>query len=89
MDALAARCAEMPTTTLVTALTVLATNDKPTAEERLVRARIIDTLENRYPAASQAVQDAFDEAAAIEEETGQYVDVDYVEILTAAIAAAR
>lgn len=49
--------ANTPTNTLITSLRAL--EDAATPEERHARSVIIETLEARHPAASQAVEDAF------------------------------
>jgi hypothetical protein len=63
--------------------------DPKTPEERMVRAWIIDTLEDRYPDASAAVETAFDSAELRAMESADYPveNVDYVAILINAIPA--
>lgn len=51
-------------------------------EETMTRAWTIDELEERFPAASVAVGDAFEAA---ENAPGEYADVDYVAVLLANI----
>ena len=53
-------------------------------EEIMARAWTIDELEERFPAASIAVGDAFEAA---ETAPGEYVEVDYVAVLLANIPA--
>jgi hypothetical protein len=75
--------AQQSTRTLVTSLRTLATPSDQA--ETLARAWIIDALEERFPAASAAVQAAFDanDAAMI---AGQDpAEVDYVAVLLASI----
>jgi hypothetical protein len=77
--------ARTPTTTLVDALRALEATDARTPEERLVRSWTIDELERRHPAASAAVEAAYEAAEATEAKTGQAVEVDYVAVLLAVI----
>lgn len=56
-----------------------------TPERRWARAKTIEELERRYPAASAAVEAAFD-AAETRIEAGEDVQVDYAAVLIAAIA---
>lgn len=53
--------------------------------ELMARAWTIEELERRFPAASQAVEDAFMESEAALMGGGQYAEVDYVGILIANI----
>jgi hypothetical protein len=63
---------------LIQALLVLDTDvDSLDSSEKLARAWMIDELESRYPVASQAVQDAFDNAGD--------ENVDYVGVLVGSI----
>jgi hypothetical protein len=65
-------------TNLIQALLVLdADVDSLDPAEKLARAWMIDELESRYPVASQAVQDAFDNAGD--------ENVDYVGVLVGSI----
>jgi hypothetical protein len=75
------------TPTLANALRILEVKSELDQHERKARAWIIDELERRCPEASAAVAKAFDEAAAKEEKTGEYVGVDYVTVLLANIKA--
>lgn len=56
----------------------------PSREIRWSRAKTIEELERRFPAAAQAVEDAF-YAAEKQSEAGNDVEVDYVAVLLAAI----
>ncbi|MCW6008695.1 hypothetical protein K1W54_29735 [Micromonospora sp. CPCC 205371] len=58
----------------------------PSPERNWARAKTIEELERRYPAAAQAVEDAF-YAAEFQIENGVDVPVDYVAVLIAAIPA--
>jgi hypothetical protein len=78
-----AKLAKTPTANLVDMLRVVA--DPKLPEERMVRAWIIDALENRYPNASAAVELAFDSAQLALMETGVEPEVDYVAVLLGAI----
>lgn len=78
-----AKLAATPTKTLAESLRLVA--DPKLPEERMVRAWIIDTLENRYPDASAAVELAFDSAQLALMETGVEPEVDYVAVLLGAI----
>lgn len=83
----AALLARTPTATLVTSLRMLAATPHPDAEHRMVHAWTIEELERRYPAASAAVEAAFD---ADEVKLAAGIDtpgVDYVAVLLAAIPA--
>lgn len=90
-DAYAARRAALfartTTDTLITSLrTIVAQqNTDPSRELNKTRSWIIDELERRYPAADAAVQTAFDQADATQQETGEVVEVDYVAVLIDAI----
>ena len=53
--------------------------------ERMTRAWIIDELERRFPAASDAVNDAFEKSETDFMAGGEYVEVDYVGVLVANI----
>lgn len=71
--------------TLVTSLKILearAASGTVSKAETMVRAWTIAELEERFPAASIAVGDAFEAA---ENAPGGYVDVDYVAVLLANI----
>lgn len=57
----------------------------PNRDNKMVIAWIRTELERRYPQASQAVEDAFLAASAQEEQTGEYVDVAYDDVLITAI----
>lgn len=72
-----------PTAVLATSLRMIA--DPKTPEERMVRAWIIDALEERFPDASAAVEIAFDSAQLAMMETGVEPEVDYVAVLLGAI----
>lgn len=81
--------------TSATLATSLATLDKlvkdggPDAQEHiLARAWTIDELERRFPAASQAIEDAYLAAELRLEATGEDVEVDQVAILLAHVRAA-
>lgn len=78
-----AKTAAQPTATLVTALRTIETAGAETPEEKLVRAWIIDALEERYPAAGAAVQAAFDAADADMVAGREPAEVDYVAVLLA------
>ncbi len=65
-------------------LEALLVTGKASREEIMVRAWTIDELEQRHPAASLAVQEAFEAA---ETAPGEYVEVDYVAVLIANIQA--
>lgn len=80
-----AKLAATSTKMLADSLRLVA--DPQTAEERMVRAWIIDTLEDRYPDASAAVEIAFDSAGLALMETGVEPEVDYVAVLLDAIPA--
>lgn len=83
---LAAVLARTGTPALVTALVALEA--QPSSVERnMARAWTIDELERRFPAASAAVQDAFETAERAEAAGGAYVEVDYVTVLIANIPA--
>jgi hypothetical protein len=94
-DQLDARIAAVSNSRLTTTLQILdaamsaADPAAVSAEQRLVRARLIGEVERRWPAASAAVQAAFEawDAAAAALEDGQELpaDVDYVAVLLAAI----
>lgn len=72
--------------TLITSLLVLAAaGEKASAEERWMHAQLITELERRYPTADAAVQAAFEAADDQTVRTGEYVEVDYVGVLVAAI----
>ncbi len=72
--------------TLITSLlTLAAVGERASAEERWMHAKIITELERRYPTASDAVEAAFLAAELEMERTGEYVEVDYVGVLVAAI----
>lgn len=75
-----------PTATLITSLRAIA--DPQTPEERMVRAWIIDELEERHPAASDAVSTAFEASEArIMAGEENVPEVDYVVVLLGAIPA--
>jgi hypothetical protein len=94
-DQLDARIAAVSNSRLTTTLQILDTAmsaadpAQVSAEQRLVRARLIGEVERRWPAASDAVQAAFDawDSAMQHLEEGQAppADVDYVAVLLAAI----
>lgn len=56
-----------------------------TPEHSMVRSWLIDELEQRFPIASNAVEQAFATADAEERATGEFVQVDYVAVLVDAI----
>lgn len=62
-------------------------NPEPRRVAAMVRAWTIEELERRYPAASNAVQSAFDAAGEAELKTGESVHVDYVHVLVEAVLA--
>ena len=66
----------------VTILDALLVTGKASQEEIMARAWTIDELEQRHPAASLAVREAFEAA---ETAPGEYVEPDYVAILLANI----
>lgn len=78
-----AKLAEQPTPVLLSCLVEVA--DPQDESERMIRAWIIDALENRYPDASAAVEIAFDSAQLALMETGVEPEVDYVAVLLANI----
>lgn len=85
LKALFARTA---TPALVSALRIL--EDKREADsldqfELMSRAWTIEELENRFPAASQAIEDAFLESETAHMAGNPYSEVDYVAILLANI----
>jgi hypothetical protein len=82
-----AKTAAQPTATLVTALRAIEAAGAKTAGEIMVRAWIMDALEERYPDASAAVELALDSAQLALMETGVEPDVDYVAVLLANIPA--
>jgi hypothetical protein len=82
-----AKTAAQSTATLVTALRAIEAAGAKTTEEIMVRAWIMDTLEERYPDASAAVEIAFDSAQLTLMETGVEPEVDYVAVLLANIPA--
>jgi hypothetical protein len=85
---MAALFARTTTPTLITSLLTLATiGERSSAEERWVHAQIISELERRHPTADAAVEAAFLAAETEMERTGEYVEVDYVGVLLAAIEA--
>lgn len=63
-------------------LKALMVSGEATPEHHMARAWTIDELEERFPAASLAVQNAFEAA---ETAPGEYVEVDYVAVLLANI----
>lgn len=69
---------------LATSLRTLDAIVNPSGEERMVRAWTIEELERRHPAASAAVEKAFEETDAAFV-AGNDADVDYVAVLLAAI----
>lgn len=73
------------TPTLVTSLRTLDAQP-PSRERNWARAKTIEELERRFPAASRAVEDAFDETEQriVAGEPG-VAEVDYVAVLLAAI----
>lgn len=85
-DRAKARVATYPTPQLVTVLTMI--DAKPSSPENsLIRHWLIDEVERRFPAASDAVGAAFEAADAQEQATGKTVAVDYVAVLIANIPA--
>jgi len=62
--------------------------EQPSGEHKMVIAWIRTELEMRHPQAALAVEQAFDDAVAEEDRTGQPVDVDYNAILIGAIESA-
>lgn len=77
--------ARSTTATLVDSLCTL--DAMPRSKEiNWSRAKTIEELERRFPAAAQAVEDAF-YAAEVQIEAGNDVEVDYVATLIAAIPA--
>lgn len=79
--------AAQSTDNLVLSLRVLDTASTP--EERMVRAWIIDELEKRYPAASAAVQAAFEADEALLIAGVDTPGVDYTDVLVTAIRKVR
>lgn len=69
--------------TLIEALRTLAAMPEAevTALHRRTHAWLIEELERRVPAAAEAVGNAYERAEIESDITGQYVDVDYVEVL--------
>lgn len=81
MDAL---CAKTSTLALLLAGRALEA-EQPSPTRNLMLARTIEELERRYPDASAAVDKAYAEADREMIETGEYVDVSTVKVLTANI----
>lgn len=78
------------TSSLIGALLILkAKGGNLTADERMAHAWTIEGLEERYPAASAAVEAAFDaaEQVVMDNPGAEYPEVDYVAILVANIPA--
>lgn len=80
--ALFARTTSATLVTAVKTLDELLKSGKASQEHIMSRAWTIDELEERFPAASDAVQAAFEAA---ETAPGEYVEVDYVAVLLANI----
>lgn len=80
-DRRAALLARSSDRVLVDALRALGARRRLTADQRTARTWLIEELERRHPAASAAVEAAFDAA----ETTDPPDDVDYVAVLTANI----
>ncbi len=80
---LTALFARSSTRTLVESLRTLDATPR-TPDHSWARAKPIAELDRRYPAASTAVEAAF-EAAELRTEAGEDVEVDYVAVLIAAI----
>jgi len=72
-----------PTPILVASLRAIA--EPKSTEETMVRAWIMDVLEERFPTASAAVENAFEIAQLTMMETGVEPEVDYVAVLLANI----
>lgn len=85
-EQLNARIAETRTALLVTSLIALDAQDS-TPERNLVRARMIEELERRFPQADAAVQAAFTADEVLLEQGVDTPGVDYVAVLVAAIPA--
>jgi hypothetical protein len=86
-ERLAALFARTTTDTLITSLRALtALGQDASGEERWARAKTIEELERRYPAAGEAVGAAYLAAEIEMQRDGKVVEVDYVEVLLDAIA---
>ena len=80
--------AKTPTPALISALQILDGKREGHGLdefELMSRAWTIEELENRFPAASQAVEDAFLESETALMAGGPYAEVDYVAVLLANI----
>lgn len=76
------------TPALITSLVTLEAS--PTSPERSwARAKTIEELERRFPAAAQVVAEAFEMAEQKLLDGGECEDVDYVAVLLAAIEASK
>lgn len=84
MDNLAALCDRASTAELCNALRAVAALDRMPEAPRM-QAWLIGELERRHPAASEAVQQAFEQAEHAEQAGAEPVDVDYVAVLVTAI----
>lgn len=74
--------------TLITSLVTV--EELPRDQETsIMRSWLIDELEQRFPAASELVEQAFADADAEEQATGEMVAVDYVKVLVDAIRATQ
>lgn len=73
--------ARTSTRVLLVSMTALGAVESPSEEERMTHAWVCDEIERRHPEVSAALETAFDVASAEEERTGEYVDVDYDQVI--------